>query len=68
MKASSILYAAGFASIVLAAINFVRGKSEAGDDKERNGIFVGHWAPTFFILGKVMEDREAKGEGNPIHL
>ncbi|ADV68478.1 hypothetical protein [Deinococcus maricopensis] len=68
MKTSSLLYAAGFASILLSAVNFARGKTTSDSGNERNGIFVGHWAPTFFILGKVMEDREARGDEQPLHL
>lgn len=64
MKTSNVLYVLGYASIVLSAINFLRGKSKDGqeqDSKERDGLFLGHWAPTFFILGKVAEDREKDG-------
>ena len=61
MKLHTILYAAGFVSIVFSAFNFIQGLSKSGqegDDKEHQGNFIGHWAPTFFILGKIVEDRE----------
>lgn len=31
--------------------------------KERDGLFVGHWAPTFFIIGKILEDKEINKRG-----
>ncbi|ANE42890.1 hypothetical protein [Deinococcus puniceus] len=61
MKISNLLYILGFASIALSAANYLKGKSEDGQEeatKERDGLFVGHWAPTFFILGKIAEDRK----------
>ncbi len=64
MKTSNVLYILGYASILLSASNFLRGKAKSGhtqDVKERDGLFLGHWAPTFFILGKVAEDREKEG-------
>ncbi|GGM03660.1 hypothetical protein [Deinococcus aerophilus] len=64
MKFSNVLYILGYASILLSAGNFLKGKAEDGkkqDVKERDGLFLGHWAPTFFILGKVAEDREKEG-------
>ncbi len=35
------------------------GKSEAKARAERLAIFVGLWPPTFFLLGKVLQDLEA---------
>ena len=64
MKTSNVLYILGYASIILSATNFLRGKTKDGqaqDSKERDGLFLGHWAPTFFILAKVAEDREKDG-------
>ncbi len=61
MKLSTVLYAAGFVSIILSAVNFIQGRtksSQEGEDKEHQGNFIGHWPPTFFILGKIVEDRE----------
>ena len=68
MKISSMLYAAGFVSILLSAVNFTRGKTMSDSGNERNGLFIGEWPPTFFILGKIMEDREQRGETQPLHL
>ncbi len=62
MKFSTLLYTLGFASITMSAINFVSGKTDSGDDGERNGLFIGQWAPTFFILAKVVEDREHRND------
>ncbi|MFC4454979.1 hypothetical protein [Deinococcus sonorensis] len=58
MKPSNLLYLAGFASIIFSAVNYIEGKTSRGDDKQHDGNFIGHWAPTFFILGKIAEDRE----------
>jgi hypothetical protein len=64
MKFSTVLYTLGFASIIISAINFVEGKQipegDRKDDKQHDGNFIGHWAPTFFILGKIVEDREQR--------
>lgn len=68
MKVSSILYAAGLGSILMSMIYFVRGKSNDDGERERTSIFLGLWAPTFFALGKVLEDREDEGEDQPLHL
>jgi len=68
MKPSGIMYILGLASIVLSAVNFLTGKSNNSAEGQRNGLFTGHWAPTFFVLGKVLEDREAKGEEQPLHI
>lgn len=58
LKASVLMYALGYASIAASAYRYFAG--EASDD-ERDGLFIGHWAPTFFILGKAAEDREVRG-------
>ena len=47
-------YAAGFASIGLSLGSWFLSRSKTGDDKaqsDRWGIFIGHWAPTFMVLG-----------------
>ncbi|MBZ9713909.1 hypothetical protein [Deinococcus multiflagellatus] len=54
MKLHNILYLLGFGSILLSASQYFKDESS---DKERDGLFVGHWAPTFFILGKIAEDK-----------
>lgn len=65
MKLSNIMYILGFASIAMSAASFGAGKADngkSGDEKESSGLFVGFWPPTFFILGKIIEDRENKGQ------
>jgi hypothetical protein len=60
---SDVLHGLGFASM-LAAVS-LWGRSAAVEDwkekarAERLAIFVGLWPPTFFLLGKVMQDLEA---------
>ena len=60
---SDLLHGLGFASI-LGAIS-LWGRSAAVEDREsraraeRLAIFVGLWPPTFFLLGKVLQDIEA---------
>lgn len=60
---SDLLHSLGFASIV-GAIS-LWGRSASVDNKdakaraERLAIFVGLWPPTFFLLGKVLQDLEA---------
>jgi hypothetical protein len=61
---SDMLHGLGFASI-LGAIS-LWGRSAATDDKdararaERLAIFIGLWPPTFFLLGKILQDIEAE--------
>jgi hypothetical protein len=60
---SDLLHSLGFGS--MAAAISLWGRSAAVDDwkakarAERLAIFVGLWPPTFFLLGKVMQDLEA---------
>jgi hypothetical protein len=60
---SDVLHSLGCAS-VLAAVS-LWGRSASVDDwkkkarAERLAIFVGLWPPTFFLLGKVLQDLEA---------
>ena len=60
---SDVLHGLGFGSM-LAAIS-LWGRSAGVSDwrakarSERLAIFVGLWPPTFFLLGKVMQDLEA---------
>jgi len=54
-------YAAGFASIGLSYLSYFVSRAKKGDDKaqaDRWGIFVGHWAPTFFALGVALRMEE----------
>ena len=60
---SDVLHSLGFASIVAAVSLW--GRSAGVDDwrakarAERLAIFIGLWPPTFFLLGKVLQDLEA---------
>lgn len=58
MKLSTILYGAAYASIALSAILKLTSKGDS--DGDRNAIFVGLWPPTFLVLAKAAEDREAE--------
>jgi hypothetical protein len=60
---SDLLHSLGFASI-LAALSLWGRSAAVGDERkqaraERLAIFVGLWPPTFFLLGKVLQDLEA---------
>jgi hypothetical protein len=75
---SDLLHGLGFASILGAISLWARsaavGNENARARAERLAIFIGLWPPTFFLLGKVLQDietepaeqarkgREAKGE------
>ena len=51
---SEYAYLGGFVSIGLSFASYFASRAKKGDDKaqsDRWGIFVGHWAPTFFALG-----------------
>ena len=51
---SEYAYIGGFASIALSYITYFASRKKKGDDKaqsDRWGIFIGHWAPSFFALG-----------------
>ncbi len=60
---SDLMHSLGFTSIGAAVSLWVR--SGSVDDKfdkaraERLAIFIGLWPPTFFLLGKVLQDLEA---------
>ncbi|WP_261663129.1 hypothetical protein [Deinococcus sp. Marseille-Q6407] len=58
LKASVLMYALGYASIAVSAYRYF--STEKSSD-ERDALFMGDWAPTFFILGKAAEDREVRG-------
>jgi hypothetical protein len=60
---SDVLHSLGFGSM-FAAISLWGRSASVGDWKtkaraERLAIFVGLWPPTFFLLGKVIQDLEA---------
>ena len=51
----------GFASIGLSYLSYFISRGKKGDDKaqsDRWGIFIGHWAPTFFALGVALKLEE----------
>ena len=60
---STLMHSLGLGSIAAAVALW--GRSAAVDDRdkkaraERLAIFVGLWPPTFFLLGKVLQDLEA---------
>jgi hypothetical protein len=60
---SDILHGLGLGSIVAAVSLWARSASvDDWKDKaraERLAIFIGLWPPTFFLLGKVLQDLEA---------
>ena len=53
----------GFASIIVSLFSWIASRANSNHDKaqsDRLGIFIGHWAPTFFGLGialKMYEER-----------
>lgn len=55
---SSAAYIASGVSIVLSIMIWLTRRDDDRANAERFGIFVGLWAPTFAIFGKVLEDRE----------
>ena len=63
---SDALHSLGFASIVGAiALWFGSAAADGRDRKARRdrlAIFIGLWPPTFFLLGKVLQDLEATPE------
>lgn len=58
MKLPNILYLLGLVSVAVSASQYLASEHAS---KERNGLFVGHWAPTFLLLGQIAEDREKRG-------
>ena len=60
---SDLLHSLGFTSILGAISLWVRSGSVDNQHKkaraERLAIFIGLWPPTFFLLGKVLQDLEA---------
>ena len=53
-------YVAGFASIVISLLAWFvsRGKKDDKAQSDRWGIFIGHWAPTFFAIGLALKSEE----------
>jgi hypothetical protein len=59
---SNYAYLAGFGSIVLSLTAWLasRGKKDDKAQSDRWGIFVGHWAPTFFLIGLALKRTESR--------
>jgi hypothetical protein len=58
---SNHAYLGGFASIVIAIVAWSLSRGKKSDDKaqsDRWGIFIGHWAPTFFAIGLALKKTE----------
>jgi hypothetical protein len=55
---SDIAYLASVSSIVLSIGVWLLHRDEDAAHAERFGIFVGLWAPTFAILGNVLQAQE----------
>jgi len=58
---SSHAYLAGFGSIALSLGSWLVSRANKTDDKaqsDRWGIFIGHWAPTFFAIGLALRSKE----------
>jgi hypothetical protein len=58
---SSHAYILGFVSIGLSLLSWLVSRMRKSDDKaqsDRWGIFVGHWAPTFFAIGLALKQEE----------
>jgi hypothetical protein len=63
---ADLLHSLGLASILASISLWGRSASQSDKDAraraERLAIFVGLWPPTFFLLGKVLQDIEATPE------
>jgi hypothetical protein len=63
---SDVMHSLGFASIISAISLWAKSAARSNKDEkaraERLAIFVGLWPPTFFLLGKVLQDLEATPE------
>ena len=55
LKMSDLMILLGYASIGYSAYRYF---TASDDDSKRDALFVGQWAPTFFILGVGAENRE----------
>ena len=58
---SDYAYIGGFVSIIVSYLAYFASRAKKGDDKaqsDRWGIFIGHWAPTFFALGVALKLEE----------
>ncbi len=60
---SDYAYIGGFGSILLSLLTWFVSQKNKGSDKsqsDRWGIFIGHWAPTFFALGVALKLEETE--------
>lgn len=57
---STTAYAASMLSVLLSILLWLTRRGNDRANAERFGIFVGLWAPTLAIFGKVLEDRERR--------
>jgi hypothetical protein len=58
---SNHAYLGGFISIIIAIVAWSLSRGKPSDDKaqsDRWGIFIGHWAPTFFAIGLALKKHE----------
>jgi hypothetical protein len=58
-------YLGGFASIGLSFVGWLLSQANRKTDRaqsDRWGIFLGHWAPTFFVLGIALKHEERDRE------
>lgn len=58
---SEYAYAAGFGSIALTFLSWLVSRKKTPDSRaqsDRWGLFVGEWAPTFFVLGVALKLEE----------
>ena len=64
---SNWAYLGGFASIGLSLATWLvsRGKGDDKPQSDRWGIFIGHWAPTFFALGIALKHQEEEDQRQP---
>lgn len=55
---SQYAYTAGFLSIGASLVSWTASRGKSGDSEaqaDRWGIFIGHWAPTFFAIGIALQ-------------
>ena len=57
-------YLGGFLSIGLSLTSWLLSRAKRDDraQSDRWGIFIGHWAPTFFVLGLALKHEEIDRE------
>ena len=58
------LHAASMGSITLCIALWIRAKTVGEDERgnaERRALFVGHWAPMFWLIGETVERHHARG-------